>query len=430
MSQNANALPAPFGELLGNAAWTRRLARSLVGSDADDLVQDAWLAAMRRPPDTSRPIQPWLATVVRNAAFNRSRDGARRLERETRTEAPQALETAEELLARLEVHKILVETVGALVEPYRQTVVLAYFDGLSSREIGERQNVPPGTVRDRLKTALELLREALDERLGGRGAWQASVVNLAQGTAHGPSILAPAGGAANGGVASRGSGASSATTAVGAPSAVGELSAVLGVVVVVATGATLWKVTRPPSAAPTTDAVGVYASRSLGDGSPSSTTSLGSSAGASSTMGGGPAQRLSALVVADRDQLRRYPTVPTRPLAPPPPSSTVGAFPLIAADVARAKDKGPCKIATKGDTPTAKACAKGGRREATKLMKMMVKQAKANGENFTCDGCHRDLDGFELTKNASADYVKLEALSKINPKREYEGAGSRTMPAP
>lgn len=77
--------------------------------------------------------------------------------------------------------------------------------------------------------------------------------------------------------------------------------------------------------------------------------------------------------------------------------------------VAQAGDEGKCTIATKGDTPTAKACAKGGRAEAKKLMKDMVKQAKANGQKFTCDGCHKDLDNYELTKNAVDDYKKLEA---------------------
>jgi hypothetical protein len=82
-----------------------------------------------------------------------------------------------------------------------------------------------------------------------------------------------------------------------------------------------------------------------------------------------------------------------------------------AAGIASADD-GKCTIATKGDTPTAKACAKGGRAEAKKLMKEMVKTAKANGQKFTCDGCHKDLDNYELTKNAEADYKKLEAAQK------------------
>ena len=77
--------------------------------------------------------------------------------------------------------------------------------------------------------------------------------------------------------------------------------------------------------------------------------------------------------------------------------------------VARAGDEGKCTIATKPDTETGKACAKGGRAEAKKVMKDMVKKAKANGQKFTCDGCHKDLDNYALTKNAEDDYKKLEA---------------------
>ena len=83
-------------------------------------------------------------------------------------------------------------------------------------------------------------------------------------------------------------------------------------------------------------------------------------------------------------------------------------FGLSATGVAIAGDKGPCKIATKGDSPTAKACAQGGRDAATKLMKDMVKQGKAKGLTFKCESCHSDLDSYELTKNATEDYKKLE----------------------
>lgn len=75
---------------------------------------------------------------------------------------------------------------------------------------------------------------------------------------------------------------------------------------------------------------------------------------------------------------------------------------------------GKCTIAVKGDSATAKACAKGGRGEAKKMMKEMVKRAKAAGQKFTCDGCHKDLDNYELTKNAVEDFKKLEAVAKMN----------------
>src|SRR3954468_13189306 len=81
------------------------------------------------------------------------------------------------------------------------------------------------------------------------------------------------------------------------------------------------------------------------------------------------------------------------------------------ARVASAGDDAKCTIATKGDSPTAKACAKGGRAEAKKVMKEMVKVAKGKGAKFTCDGCHKDLDNYELTKNGTDDFKKLEAAS-------------------
>ena len=31
-------------------------------------------------------------------------------------------------------------------------------------------------------------------------------------------------------------------------------------------------------------------------------------------------------------------------------------------------------------------------------------------QKFTCDGCHKDLDNYELTKNANDDYKKLERV--------------------
>ncbi|SRR6266478_536892 len=77
--------------------------------------------------------------------------------------------------------------------------------------------------------------------------------------------------------------------------------------------------------------------------------------------------------------------------------------------LASAKDDAKCTIATKGDSPTAKACAKGGRAEAKKIMKEMVNKAKANKEKFTCEQCHKDLDSYELTKNGEEDFKKLEA---------------------
>jgi hypothetical protein len=88
------------------------------------------------------------------------------------------------------------------------------------------------------------------------------------------------------------------------------------------------------------------------------------------------------------------------------------ALTLVVARAASADDKDKCTVATSGDSPVAKACAKGGRPEAKKLMKDAVKTAKANGKTFTCEGCHKDLETFALTPNAKEDFPKLMAAQK------------------
>jgi hypothetical protein len=86
----------------------------------------------------------------------------------------------------------------------------------------------------------------------------------------------------------------------------------------------------------------------------------------------------------------------------------IGVF--VGGGVALGGDGGKCTIATSGDSPTAKACTKGGRAEAKKVMKKMVADAKVKGQKYTCEGCHKDLDNYELTKNSKDDFKKLEAL--------------------
>ena len=78
-----------------------------------------------------------------------------------------------------------------------------------------------------------------------------------------------------------------------------------------------------------------------------------------------------------------------------------------------AADDAKCKIAIKGTSPTAKACAKGGRKEAHKVMKSMVTAAKEKGTKFVCVDCHQDTVNYPLTSSAVEDYKKLQAASGI-----------------
>ena len=163
-------------ELLANTTCLRRLARQLVGRDeADDFVQDTWAATFAHRPGADRPVRLWLLEVMRNFARMRRRRQRlvdARYDRIAAEAVPSGPASADQLLERLEVSRVLVEQLSRLPEPYRATALLRYFDNRSAAEIARLHGVPAGTVRWRLKRALDLLREELDSRFGGdRRAW-------------------------------------------------------------------------------------------------------------------------------------------------------------------------------------------------------------------------------------------------------------------
>ena len=159
----------PIDELLAQQGWVSRLARQLAGAEGEDVAQDTWFAALRSPPEQGRPIRPWLTTVVRNMVRLRWRDGSRRTRREEAFQAlgPDQVEGVDQVYERLELQRFLAEQVMALEEPLRMVVVLRYVEGLDASRIAELIGSPAGTVRWRLKTALDRLRRSLDARSGG-----------------------------------------------------------------------------------------------------------------------------------------------------------------------------------------------------------------------------------------------------------------------
>ena len=158
--------------------WIRGLARALVARDADDLAQDAWLVAAEQAP-ADRPLRPWLTRVTGNLARMRGRSSSRRERRELAVET-RAIPSPAELVERVELGRVVAAEVIALDEPYRSTILLHFFEGLSSAEIARRQALPDGTVRRRLKVGLDQLRERLrDRRDPPKGGWLAALIPVA-----------------------------------------------------------------------------------------------------------------------------------------------------------------------------------------------------------------------------------------------------------
>jgi RNA polymerase sigma-70 factor (ECF subfamily) len=160
-------------ELMSELSWLKRLASALVRdeSDANDLVQETWLVAAEHAPTDGRPLKPWLSRVALNLVRMRSRASKRRRAREAVVEPfSESSPAPDELVGRLRAQRVVADAILRLAEPYRSTVLLRYFEDLSSAEIARRSGVPEGTVRRRLKVALDELRGRLhaEERKTGQ----------------------------------------------------------------------------------------------------------------------------------------------------------------------------------------------------------------------------------------------------------------------
>ncbi|HTF90237.1 MAG TPA: sigma-70 family RNA polymerase sigma factor [Planctomycetota bacterium] len=170
-------------ELLEHSAWVRGLARQLVSdaATADDTVQNAWVAALSKPPLRGVPVRPWLARVVHNAVRMGVRTEQRRTQRELLVAREEAMVSAHDSVEQAERQSELVAALIALDEPYKTTLILRYFESLPPRTIAARLEVPVETVNTRLKRGLQRLRKQLEQRHGGdSSAWLAAWLPLAR----------------------------------------------------------------------------------------------------------------------------------------------------------------------------------------------------------------------------------------------------------
>lgn len=180
---------------LAESAWLAGLARRLVvdPADADDLVQDAWVAALRRPPAPEGALRGWLATVVRRGALQRRRSGSRRHAREAASARPEALPSAGELSAEADAQAAVARAVVELSHDERELVLLHFYRGVSLSEIARRRGEPRTTVSGRLDAALAALRRRLTAEHGGDDrAWVVLLLPLAESAADRPvAVVAP-----------------------------------------------------------------------------------------------------------------------------------------------------------------------------------------------------------------------------------------------
>jgi RNA polymerase sigma-70 factor (ECF subfamily) len=142
------------------------LAHRLLGhkEDAEDLVQDAFVAAIQNIDrfDTRRTFGPWMMRIVFNRAMNLRKSRARRRTEEIPETVAGSGASPLELAERSELAALLRTALAKLPERRRWIVEMFEVDGFSGPEIAEILEMPEGTVRWELHQARATLRAVLE----------------------------------------------------------------------------------------------------------------------------------------------------------------------------------------------------------------------------------------------------------------------------
>ncbi|MBX3603660.1 MAG: sigma-70 family RNA polymerase sigma factor [Piscinibacter sp.] len=159
-------------------------------AQAEDILQEVyvnvWRSAQGFDAAQSQPLT-WLTSIARNRAI----DSLRRAQTQPQLQSVHASADDDEtettmydqvaddtagpleLLSRATDARALAQCMGGLSAPQRQSVALAFFDGLSHAEVAEQMRQPLGTVKSWVRRALLSLKgclEAAVQRDAARGA--------------------------------------------------------------------------------------------------------------------------------------------------------------------------------------------------------------------------------------------------------------------
>ena len=143
-----------------------------MSSDAEDLLQEVfvqvWHQANRYSEERGSP-EAWIVNIARSRAIDKLRS-IRRMERSfILTDDPAKAESSDNVessAAESETKLTMNSALANLPEAQRKVLVLAYFDGLSQSEIADRLKEPLGTVKTRMRSGIQRLRDMLGTKVG------------------------------------------------------------------------------------------------------------------------------------------------------------------------------------------------------------------------------------------------------------------------
>lgn len=139
--------------------------------EVEDVVEEAfwqaWRQASRYEPSRGT-VQTWLLTIARSRALDRARSLTRRREEPLERDSGemQVQQVSSEGNPGLDAEAgerraIIMEALAELPDEQREALELGYFGGLSQSEIAERTGQPLGTIKTRMRLAMQKLRGRL-----------------------------------------------------------------------------------------------------------------------------------------------------------------------------------------------------------------------------------------------------------------------------
>ena len=156
-----------FGRAVYGAA--RRVVGD--GASAQDVVQDVFVELWSHPgryDPAAGPLRTYLIVLARHRAVDLVRSELRRIARQERhhrlTPGQHAEAPGDQVLAAAMAAAIR-DAVRTLPDGQRRVVELAYFEGLTCREVALAAGIPEGTAKSRLRLAMAKLETTLDRQL-------------------------------------------------------------------------------------------------------------------------------------------------------------------------------------------------------------------------------------------------------------------------
>jgi RNA polymerase sigma-70 factor, ECF subfamily len=156
-----------FSALVFSLAMRMLKARSV----AEDLLQEVFAQVWRQAPAYSAERgspEAWIINIAHSQAIDKIRS-IRRMGRSFLPTEDAALagsgENVESLVAKSQVRMVTNSALVNLPEAQRKVLELAYLDGLTQTEIAEHLTEPLGTVKTRMRSGIQRLREIVSSRV-------------------------------------------------------------------------------------------------------------------------------------------------------------------------------------------------------------------------------------------------------------------------